>query len=167
MHNLVITNTLFQRKEVYKYTWYSNDGRTRNMLGYIIVSRRWRSSITNFETYRSAELGSSDHRLVVSNLRLHLKAQKSDHRPPKLDLNNLANSNTRQVNAVTISNRFDCLGQISESEEAWRLFKDGVLLSVESTIGHLKPRKKSWISQETLDAIEQRRKARLAKDLVT
>ena len=143
MHDLVITNTLVQRKEVHKYTWYSNDGRTRKMLDYIIVSRRWRSSITNCRTYRSAELGNTDHRLVVSNLRLRLKAQKSDHRLPKLDLNNLANSNTRQLYAVSISNRFDCLGQISESEEAWKLFKDGVLLSAESTIGRLKPRKSS------------------------
>ncbi|XP_065576598.1 craniofacial development protein 2-like [Artemia franciscana] len=167
MHDVVITNTLFQRKEVHKYTWYSNDRWTRKMLDYIIVSRRWRSSIINCRTYRSAESGNTDHRLVVSNLRLRLKAHKRDHRPPKLDLSNLTNSNTRQVHAVSISNRFDCLGQISESEEAWQLFKDGLLLSAESTIGRLKPRKKSWISQETLDIIEQRRKARLAKDMVT
>ena len=37
IHDLVITNTFFQRKEVHKYTWYSNDGRTRKMLDYIIV----------------------------------------------------------------------------------------------------------------------------------
>ncbi|XP_065576333.1 uncharacterized protein LOC136037539 [Artemia franciscana] len=137
------------------------------MLDYIIVSRRWRSSITNCRTYRSAALGNTDHRLVVTNLRLRLKAQKSDHRPPKLDLNNLRNSNMRQVYVVSISNRFDCLGQISESEKAWQLFKDGVLLSAVSAIGHLKPRNKSWISQETLNIIEQLRKARLAKDIVT
>ena len=41
------------------------------------------------------------------------------------------------------------------------------MLSIESAIGRLKPRKKSWISQETLDAIGQCRKARLAKDMVT
>ena len=126
------------------------------MLDYIIVSRRWRSSITNCRTYRRAELENTDHRLAISNLRLRLKAQKSDHRPPRLDQNNLANSNTHQVYAVSISNRFDCLGQISESEEAWQLYKDGVLHLAESTIGRLKPRKKSWISQETLDVIELR-----------
>ena len=86
---------------------------------------------------------------------LRLKAQKSDHRPPKLDLNNLTNSNMHQVYAVSISNRFYCLDQVLGSEEARQLFKDGVLLSAESTIGRLKPRKKSWISQETLDEIEQ------------
>ena len=111
-------------------------------------------------------MGNTDHRRVVSNLRLRLKAQKSDQRPPKLHLNNLANSDMRQVYAVSISNRFDCLGQISKSEEAWQLLKNGVLPSIESTIGRLKPRKKSWISQETLDVIELRRKARLAKDMV-
>ena len=78
--------------------------------------RRWRSSITNCRTYRTAELGNTHHRLVVSSLRLRLKAEKSEHRPPKLDMNNLANSNTCPVYDVSILNRFDCLGQISESQ---------------------------------------------------
>ena len=64
MHNLVITNTLFARKDIHKYTWYSNDGRTKKMIDYIFVSQRWRSSISNCSTYRSAEIGNTDHRLV-------------------------------------------------------------------------------------------------------
>jgi len=66
-----------------------------------------------------------------------------------------------------ISNHFDCLGQVLGSEEAWQLFKDSILLSAKSTIGHLKPRKKSWILQKTQHIIEQCHKARLAKDMVT
>ena len=40
MPNLVITNTMFARKEIHKYTWYSNDGHTKKINDYIIVTKR-------------------------------------------------------------------------------------------------------------------------------
>ena len=57
MHKLVITNTMFARKDIHTYTWYSNNGHTEKMIDYIIVSQRWRSSISNCRTYRQLRLG--------------------------------------------------------------------------------------------------------------
>ena len=38
-HALSVTNTWFVRKDIAKYTWYSNDGKTKKMLDYIIFSK--------------------------------------------------------------------------------------------------------------------------------
>ena len=165
MHNLVISNTLFQRRDIHKYTWYSNDGQTKKMIDYVMISGRWRSSITNCRTYRSAELGNTDHRMVVATLRLRLRAQGQERRPPKLDLSSLATSQMQQKYALDISNRFSCLQVLDDPEVAWKSFKDNILDSAGSTIGRSRHKNKPWISQETLSVIELRRKARLAKNM--
>ena len=36
-HDLYIANTYFQRKTIHQYTWYSNDGRTKKMIDYVII----------------------------------------------------------------------------------------------------------------------------------
>ena len=46
--NLVIANTLFkQKKENRCWTWESPDGKVHSQIDYIIISRKWRSSITS------------------------------------------------------------------------------------------------------------------------
>ena len=165
MHNLVISNTLFQRRDIHKYTWYSNDGQTKKMIDYVMISGRWRSSITNCWTYRSAELGNTDHRMVVATLRLRLRAQGQERRPPKLDLSSLATSQMQQKYALDISNRFSCLQVLDDPEVAWKSFKDNILDSAGRTIGRSRHKNKPWISQETLSVIELHRKARLAKNM--
>jgi len=167
MHNLVITNTLFARKDIHKYTWYSNDGRTKKMIDYIIVSQRWRSSISNCRTYRSAEIGNTDHRLVVANMRLRLQAQRSQPRPTKIDVSRLSDQEIRSKYAIDVSNRFDALLPFESSEDAWISFKKNVLESATANIGRAKRAKKAWVQFDTLDVIEQRRKARLLGDMPT
>ena len=42
-YDLCIAHTHFQRKTIHQYTWYSKDGRTKKMIDYVIISKRWRS----------------------------------------------------------------------------------------------------------------------------
>jgi len=43
------------------------------MIDHILVSSRWRGSITNAGVYPSADVG-SDHQVLVANIRIKLKA---------------------------------------------------------------------------------------------
>ena len=55
-------------------TWYSRDGKTANIIDYVIVNRRLAGSIQDTRAYRSAviDVKSKDHHLVVSRVNLKL-----------------------------------------------------------------------------------------------
>ncbi len=56
INNLVIANTLFKQKKENRYwTWESPGGTVHNQIDYIIIARKWRSSITNARAYPSAD----------------------------------------------------------------------------------------------------------------
>ncbi|XP_065578598.1 craniofacial development protein 2-like [Artemia franciscana] len=122
-HDLYIANTYFQRKTFHQYTWYSNDSRTKKMFDYVIVSKRWRSLVKNCRTYRSAELGNADQRLVCADLRLRLHAQRSKRKPVAADIGKLKEPDTRQKYNIKISNGFEALGSLNSNEDLWKHFK--------------------------------------------
>ena len=157
----------FQRETVHQYTWYSNDGRTKKMIDYVIISKRWRSLMKNCRTYRSAELGNADHRLVCADLRLRLHAQRSKRKPVAADIGKLKEPDTRQKYSIEISNRFEALGSLNTSEDLWKHFKLQTSEAAQLVLGRRSYTKKSWLTNETLQVIEQRRKAKLLGDMTT
>ncbi|XP_056001731.1 craniofacial development protein 2-like [Ostrea edulis] len=76
-HGLAIAGTIFQHKEIHKYTWTSNTvSRTRAQLDHIIVNSRWKRSMTDCRTYRGADIF-SDHELLISTITMKLAKPKS------------------------------------------------------------------------------------------
>ena len=71
-NNVLITNTCYTQPPRRLYTWTSPDGRTRNQIDYILISKRWRNSCLLTKTLPGAECG-SDHQLLTAKLRLKLK----------------------------------------------------------------------------------------------
>ncbi|CAF4468868.1 unnamed protein product, partial [Rotaria magnacalcarata] len=72
LHNPYICNTRFQQKANRKWTWASPDGVHKNMIDLVLIQKRWKSSVTNCRTFQSADI-SSDHSLVLCNIKLRLK----------------------------------------------------------------------------------------------
>ena len=88
--SLVITNTCFkQAKANRQWTWESPDGVTLNVIDYILISSRWRSSVTNSRTYPSADIG-SDHQLLTANIRLKLTARRRHTASKRYDTKKLS-----------------------------------------------------------------------------
>jgi hypothetical protein len=50
--NLVVENTMFQHRNIDKYTWTSTDGQTHNQADHILIDRRWHSSVLDYEVSR-------------------------------------------------------------------------------------------------------------------
>ena len=72
-NNLQIMNTaFFQRKANRKWTWESPDGRTKNMIDFIMVNNRWRSAVTKCRTFARPDMA-SDHKLVMAGIRIKLR----------------------------------------------------------------------------------------------
>ena len=77
LNNLVVTNTLFKHRSCHQYTWFhpAEEGVAGHILDYILVNHRFRSSILDTRVFRKTYL-QSDHRLVVSTVRLKLKVKR-------------------------------------------------------------------------------------------
>ncbi|XP_072025376.1 craniofacial development protein 2-like [Amphiura filiformis] len=103
INNLVIGNTLFEHHPRRLWTWSSPGDRTRNQIDYIMVQKRWRSTLQNVRTRPSADCG-SDHQLLVVKLKLRLKAKKGSRPPIRYDVDNIP-----VQYAVEVKNKFEQL----------------------------------------------------------
>ena len=155
-HNMVIGGTLFQHKEIHKYTWTSPDGRTRNQIDHILINKKWKSSLQNVRTKRGADIG-SDHNLVVANVKLKLrKTKKGAIRKPKFDLERLRKEPQVAKNfQIEIRNRFAALQD--ETDLSIQSFNQELIESSKATIGHRRKPKEQWISGDSWEKIEQRK----------
>ena len=70
-NSLVIGGTIFPHKECHKTTWLSPDGHTNNQIDHFMLSKKWRTSLLDVRTKRSADIG-SDHELLFAVVRLKL-----------------------------------------------------------------------------------------------
>ena len=79
-HNMNITNTMFAHKRIHQGTWYPPNTKAEpSMKDYILVKRRLISSILDTRVYREADIN-SDHRLVISKVKLKSKKKTPDHK---------------------------------------------------------------------------------------
>ena len=98
VNKLKIMNTFFNHKQIHKKTWTSPDGKTKNEIDYICISKRWASSIQDVRVKRRADIG-SDHELVVSKIKLKLKRipKKASMRPYNIDSPVILRMNLTQI----------------------------------------------------------------------
>ena len=158
--NLCIMDTWFPRKQIHHWTWYSNDGITRKSIDHILVSARWKSAVSHCRVYRGAQLGNTDHRMLVAEMRLRLQAQKQDATLRKLNTATLKDADTQHSFAIALQNRFQALPEEQWSD--WPTFRTSVMASAQEAVGHRRPcAKQPWMSARTLEIVNQRRKARL------
>ena len=83
----------------HKLTWYSHDGKTANLIDYVIVNQRLAGSIQDTRVYRSAVINfkSKDDHLIVSKVNLKLKFWKGNYLPGSYDLVRHQDENLRYL----------------------------------------------------------------------
>ena len=98
---------------------------------------------------------SSDHQLLVADIKLGLRKMVRTFQPRRFDYQTLDNNYK-----VKISHRFEALLQCDEERTPNELWKEGqgIMLSVaEEIICKKKKKTNRWISDETLKDVEKRR----------
>ena len=70
-------NTFGPHKTSRKFAWHSPDGKTHNQIDYIMMKKRFKTSvnITKNRSFSGADIG-SDHELVMMTFKSHLKRKK-------------------------------------------------------------------------------------------
>nr|VZI05282.1 unnamed protein product [Spirometra erinaceieuropaei] len=82
-HRLILTNTFFCLPEREKATWRHHRSRQWNLLDYVLVRRRDQRDVLVPKAIAGAD-GWTDHRLVISKMRIRLQPRRKpqDKRPP-------------------------------------------------------------------------------------
>lgn len=160
--NLVVTNTMFRHPRRHTLTWYSNDKKTRNQIDYILVSRRWRSSILDSRVYRGAETGAehgSDHKLVCMRLMMRFASHQKTNRCIRLDCSRLKNPEVSSQLNDSLQTSFSDVSSCNPTTvlDEWNTFKNKVQSAASDILGTTQRKKSSYISSETLKLVELRR----------
>ena len=108
-NDLVIGGTLFNHPAIHRLTWYSPNRRDKNQIDHIAINGIWRGSLLDVRVKRGADV-SSDHLLVIANIRLKLRRtdqRHADHR--RLDVNKLKDPDVERSFTIQIRNKFQAL----------------------------------------------------------
>ena len=115
-YQLLAANSQFRNKRGKLWTWMSPI-MTKHQRDYILVRKKWRNSIRNCEACNTFISLGSDHRIVVANVTLSLRASKQiAKRKPKYIWRDLRDQDKLQERyAVEVQNKFNIQGLDEET----------------------------------------------------
>ena len=104
------TNHRFRKKNGKMWTFLSDATHTKSQLDYVLVRKKWRNSIKDTEAYNYFDSVGSDHRLVLSKVRLSLRKTKTPPRKAIYDWENFREDGELQDQfTVEVRNRYSIL----------------------------------------------------------
>ena len=84
-HELRVAGSLFSCPQAHRWAWYSNAGGVVKAIDHVLVDGRF-TVIQNFRFFQSAKFLNTDHRLVVTTLKLQHKSRRMLPSQPRLDV---------------------------------------------------------------------------------
>ena len=83
-NGLNVRSTTFQHKDIHKETWYSAEGSTVNQIDQVLISNRFRCTITDIRALRGPDIGSDLNLLKINfKVKLGLKLEINTMRKEK------------------------------------------------------------------------------------
>ena len=157
-NNLVVTNTLFQKRKL--FTWTSPDGKTKNQIDFILTRKpSIRQRLLDSSVLNVPDI--SDHKMVRTKIRLSFSWPKRTTHKPKYDLAKLLTKD-KQPFELKLSNRFASLSPDLEPKILLKDITTAILETAKETLPLKNPSKPDWMSTTTKQAIEA--KHRIRKD---
>ena len=143
---------MFDHHKKNLYTWKSPGDRYRNQIDYIMIRKRWKSSITNCKTFPGADCD-TDHILLVAKICVKLSRNKIKPRSKKADVKKLENPEIRAQFTATTEQCFKeylCKADNDEAEETSESlcseYKTILSKTADQVLGKCKRQpKKPWI----------------------
>ena len=165
-NSLRIMNTWFEQPKRRLYTWTTPDGKHKNQIDYILINKRWKSTIRDVRTKPGADCG-TDHELLVATLQTKLKRLHKGERLNAYDCKDIT-----PEYRLEIRNRFEILERDEAESEAeteenklWEKMKREILETAEKYIPKKRKGKTTpWLSKEAITIAADRREAKRQRD---
>ena len=158
----MVVNTFGSHKTSRKITWHSPDGKTHNQIDYIMVKKRFSSSVNIAKTrsFQGADIG-SNHELVMMTFKLQLKrTKKQGHARIRFDVDKLKDPHVAEVFQAMIGGKFAALSILDSDiglDTLTDTFNAAVTDTANEILGKYRPVKKPWVTAEILDLCDNRR----------
>ena len=104
--NISITGSWFRRRDIYRMTWISNDGRTQKELEHILVKNR--NIVKSYRVFRGAEAPvNTDHRLLIARIAVSPRFHSRKPSVPMYDVHRVTQDKALALRySVAIHNKF-------------------------------------------------------------
>ena len=167
-HNLLITNTVFRLPTRNKTTWMHPRSRHWHLIDYIIVRQKDRQDVRITKSMCGAECW-TDHRLIVSKLKIHVAPKRRPQGQKVLKRLNVARLKDPHIHEELQKKLEDHARDIQimadDVESSWASFKSKVYDVAYHTLGCKKRLHQDWFDENDSQISELlRQKHKLHKD---
>ena len=156
--NLVCLNTRFEKDRNKQWTHIYPNG-VKAQLDYIFINKKWINSAMNCQPYNSFRSVYSDHRIVTSDIRLSLCANKKSEKVDPYDWSSIRKPSViRDAFTLEVKNRYQALKQsdvTANPSQLYTHFENAVSQAAKETIP-LKPKQNKRVPWESAKVQEQR-----------
>ncbi|BHF77364.1 hypothetical protein SprV_0602046900 [Sparganum proliferum] len=133
-HRLILTNTFFCLPEREKATWRHPRSRQWHLLDYVLVRRRDQRDVLVTKAIAGAD-GWTDHRLVISEMRIRLQPRR---RPQAQRLDNLP------IAAAAAAEAADVAAEDASVENRWCQLRDTIQSTALAVLGRARRQHQDW-----------------------
>ena len=153
---MVVANTLHRDQVSRRVPWHSPGGVTHKQIDYILVPKRFKSSVNTAKTrtFRKPDIG-SDHEPVTATIKLKLSTKNKPKRERTFfDLDNLKDETIKAAYQSELSSKFDPL-LLLENQQAQELFDDftkRITPTAQNVLGKRRMTRRPWVTGEVLTA---------------
>ncbi|KAE9547788.1 hypothetical protein FO519_008999, partial [Halicephalobus sp. NKZ332] len=160
-NDFVVGNTIFRHPKKHQITWRDPSGKDAATLDYFLIRNQFRTSIKDIRAMRGADCN-SDHYLLRALLQLRLrKAKPKTMSNQKRDWSKLKIPVLKRQFEISLANRFKVLSESNDVNEATQHFAEIVTECAKEICPIQRRKTQIWISEETLELVDKRRKAKL------
>lgn len=149
---LEATNHRFQKRPGKQWTFLSDATLTKTQLDYVLVRKKWKNCVKNTEPYNFFSSLGSDHRVVVSDVKLSLRKSKAPPRRVLYDWDTFKRDDDLQGQyAVEVRNRYTLLCQQDSNSEATTQYNHFTTAIAETSEKLLKKKNKKRHDDPSID----------------
>ncbi|KAI5639977.1 reverse transcriptase (RNA-dependent DNA polymerase) domain-containing protein [Phthorimaea operculella] len=164
--DLFVSNTMFQHKKIHTYT--RAEGASRTMIDFVIVDERLKKKVMDTRAYRGVGID-TDHSLVIS--RISGLFNRWRHRVPeqtcvleRVKVEKLQDKEIKKEYIERLKEKFSGINEMTDIEEGWKGFKEGVVdVAIEvcgiSKRTKGKTQRSAWMTKEVQEVVQKKKKA--------
>ncbi|XP_048485578.1 uncharacterized protein LOC105392632 [Plutella xylostella] len=147
-HELAISNTMFRLAAKYKTTWMHPRSKHWHLIDYAMVRQRDISQVEVTRVMRGAHCW-SDHRLIVTKLRLrlHRPRRSTVKKPASLNVVRLKDREVRERFADTLSERLSLDIKAGDVGAAWGTLSTHLIEAASAALGMTSRRNEDWFDE--------------------
>lgn len=166
-NNLLIMNTIFQHKEIHKYTREMKSRGEKSIIDYIIIEQENKKDLKDCKVRRGYEIG-SDHYLLLAKIKknelIRCEKKVDNIQKEKIRAYKLRNPEIREKYQKEVTEQIAKRQSIVNDDinESWNTFKELLLRSAKNICGSNKTsnykKRTAWWNEEIRKEVKEKKK---------